>query len=134
MRTILAYYGRKMLEGKPQAGIVALLEREISLIAQLPKYVARTSPIVIVDLQHPGLMTKGQQKIPIRRRINHRIAMRPVRQAIEVTIHIQVIETGPCPDWIPVLIQIYQRIPQHLSRPRVARQIREVLKEISQHN
>src|SRR5215469_1753473 len=99
-----AYDNRIVLAIKPLAGVAAR-EGEVPTFTKLPEYVARACSIGIIELQNPALMTHRKQQVAIGR-INEGIAMRPIRQPLEMPIHIEMIECRPSPDHVSIRVNV----------------------------
>src|SRR5271168_5194098 len=108
-----------MLERKPEARIIALRQGKITLIPKFPEDIPRASPIVVVDLQDPRLVAHRQQKVAVRGRVYERITVGPVGQAVEMTVHVEIVEGVPGPHRIPIWVQIDDTVSQYIRGTRV---------------
>src|ERR1043165_4086221 len=106
LRAVLADQRRKVLEGEPEAGVGALRESEIALIAKAPEHVAAASPILIIDLYNPGLVAHREEQIAVVGRIHQSVAVGPIRQSAEVAVDVEIVEGVPRPNRIPILVEI----------------------------
>src|SRR5579872_1773224 len=67
-----------VLMRKPRIGVPAVSDdSEVAVFAQAPQDVSRAAAIVVIDFQHPVLMTQGKENTTVCRQIC-RVAVQPV--------------------------------------------------------
>ena len=84
-----------VLAVEPVDGIGPVLQREITLVPEMPDDVSGALSIVVINLQHPGLVPHGNYEGVVVWGIDYRVGMSPVGKTHRMAINVQVVESGP---------------------------------------
>ncbi len=94
---------------------------EVPARAQPPKDTAIAGAISIVDFDYPILVPHRKNQVSIVRRVDYRVRVSPIRKTERMAIYVKVVESGPDPDRLTVLVKIDQSVAKDLCGTRESR-------------
>ena len=109
----------------PIGGICATLQREIASLSEMPENAARALAVVVVDLEHPVLVSERDDEVAIARRVHDCVGMGPIGKGHGMADDVQVIELVPDPNWLEVRIEIDDNIAEDIRNAWISRKVSE---------
>jgi len=87
---------------------------KVSLVTKSPHDAAIADTVVVIDFNDPSLGAHGNHQGLIVRRIDHRVAVQPIRKIHGMAIDVEVVEGIPKPDRFVILVEVDQYVASYL--------------------